>query len=97
MPSKASRSSAAAPKSPPKTRSGGRKHARSSLDTTTAPPTKKDALENEGSDAEAEDESIEVGSTGAKGKKAKANKKDNEIFLNSLLNTKINLLIDNLL
>ena len=74
MPPKASKNSSAGPTSPRKTRSGGRKRARSSLDATIAPPTKKLVLEDEESNSEGEDEDKGAEPTGVKGKTAKVNK-----------------------
>ena len=74
MPPKASKNSSAGPTSPRKTRSGGRKRARSSLDATIAPPTKKVVLEDEESNSEGEDEGKGAEPTGVKGKTAKVNK-----------------------
>src|SRR6267378_8471923 len=45
MPSNASKKPSTVPKSPPKPHRSGRKHARSSLDATVAPPSKKVAVE----------------------------------------------------
>ena len=74
MPPKASKKATAASGSPPKTRSTGRKHAGSSLDTAAAPPNKKLATMEEGGEFEGEGEGDEGGSTTVKKTKGKAAK-----------------------
>ena len=49
----------------------GRKHARSSLDATVAPPSKKVAMENKEGEIEGEDGGDEGGATIVKEKKSK--------------------------
>jgi len=71
MPSKSSKKPSTVPKSPPKPRRSGRKRARSSLDATVAPPSKKVAMENKEGEIEGEDWSDEGGATIVKEKKSK--------------------------
>ena len=71
MPSKSSKKPATVSNSPPKPCRSGRKHARSSLDATVAPPTKKVAMEKEEGQIEEEDEGNEGGTTGVKENKSK--------------------------
>ena len=75
MPSNASKKPSTVPKSPPKPHRSVRKRARSSLDATVAPPSKKVAVEkvaveNEG-EIEGEDGGDEGGATIVKEKKSK--------------------------
>jgi hypothetical protein len=68
MPPKSSKKSSTVPNSPPKPRRSGRKRARSSLDTTVAPPNKKLA---KGDEAEGEGEGDEGGPIDVKKDKSK--------------------------
>ena len=89
MPPKSSKKPSTVPKSPPKPRRSersGRKRARSSLDATVAPPSKKVAVENEG-EIEGEDGGDEGGATIVKEKKGKGIKY--EKFLISKFTAKI--------
>ena len=71
MPSKSSKKPSTVPESPPKPRRSGRKRARSSLDATVAPPSKKVAMENKEGEIEGEDGGDEGGATIVKEKKSK--------------------------
>ncbi len=76
MPSNSSKKPSTVPKSPPKPRRSVRKRARSSLDATVAPPSKKVAVEkvaveNEEGEIEGEDGGDEGGATIVKEKKSK--------------------------
>jgi hypothetical protein len=71
MPPKPSKKSSTVPNSPPKPRRSGRKHARSSLDATVAPPNKKLAMEDEEGEIEEKDGGDEGGTTGVKKNKGK--------------------------
>ena len=71
MPSKSSNQSSIISNSPPKPHRSGRKHARSSLDATVAPPSKQLTMENEEGEIEGEDGGNEEGTTGVKENKGK--------------------------
>ena len=71
MPPKSSKKPSTVPKSPPKPHRSGRKRARSSLDATVAPPSKKVAIENEEGEIEGEDGGDEGGAAIVKEKKSK--------------------------
>ena len=74
MPPKSSKKPSTASNSPPKPCRSRRKHARSSLDATVAPPSKKVARENDDEEIEGEDGDNEGGATGVKEKKSKGTK-----------------------
>ena len=71
MPPKSSKKSSTVSNSPPKPRRSVRKRARSSLDATVAPPSKKLTMENEEGEIEGEDGGNEGGTTGVKENKRK--------------------------
>jgi hypothetical protein len=71
MPPKPSKKSSTVPNSPPKPCRSGRKHARSSLDATVAPPNKKLAMEDEEGEIEETDRGNEGRTTGVKKNKSK--------------------------
>ena len=71
MPPKSSKKSSTVSNSPPKPRRSGRKHARSSLDATGAPFSKKLTMKNEEDEIEGEDGGNEGGTTSVKENKSK--------------------------